>query len=275
MHDNRVSVIDSSWGNLLSSYTINTVRAYEQLFKPGAAQGQAFFFASGDAGDKSVRIGHVDHDYPASDPWVTSVGGTTLNIDADGHRVWEAGWGYDTWALRNGQWVNDGFGPTWQRPAYQQGVVHSLTSGRAYPDIAADADNLTGVRVGYVQHFPTGNQYAETRWGGTSVASPLMVGEQAAAQEALGGRVGFANPLIYALARTGSNAFHDVTAAHDAAALVRPDFVNGYNGQNGVAHTIRTVDDDTSLRTAPGWDDVTGVGTPTANYPAALAGAAR
>jgi len=56
---------------------------------------------------------------------------------------------------------------------------------------------------------------------------------------------------------------------------VRPDFVNGYNGQQGVTYTIRTVDDDTSLRTAPGWDDVTGVGTPTANYPAALAGAAR
>ena len=87
--------------------------------------------------------------------------------------------------------------------------------------------------------------------------------------------MGFANPLIYALARTGSNAFHDVTAAHDDAALVRPDFVNGYNGQKGVAYTIRTVDDDTSLRTAPGWDDVTGVGTPPANYPAALAGAAR
>ena len=102
-----------------------------------------------------------------------------------------------------------------------------------------------------------------------------MVGEQAAAQEALGGRVGFANPLIFALARTGSNAFHDVTAAHDDAASVRPDFVNGYNGQQGVTYTIRTVDDDTSLRTAPGWDDVTGVGTPTANYPAALAGAAR
>jgi subtilase family serine protease len=280
--DNAVSVLNSSWGGLLSNETTSDIRAYEQIFKQGALQGQAFFFSSGDAGDNSVSSGKIDYDYPASDPWATAVGGTTLNLDARSRRVWEAGWGYHIAALQDGTWVDTGFGggagggfaTAWNRPDYQQGVVHATNQGRAYPDIAADADNLTGIRVGYVQQFPGGLRYVETRWGGTSLASPLMVGEQALAEQQLGGRIGFANPLIYGLAKAGSDAFYDVTDAHDGAALVRPDFVNGHNAQHGIVYSIRTVDDDTSLRTGPGWDDVTGVGSPSPGYPAAMARAA-
>jgi subtilase family serine protease len=153
-------------------------------------------------------------------------------------------------------------------------VVRNPASGRAYPDISALADTVTGIRVGFNQVFPNGGtHYAESRYGGTSVASPLMAGEQALAEQALGGRIGFANPLIYSLARAGSNGFDDVTGAHDAEALVRADFANSINAKAGYIYSVRTIDDDSSLHTAAGWDDVTGVGTPNAGYPAAVSAA--
>jgi len=280
--DNKVSIVTNSWGGLLSETTSGLIAAYEQVFIQGTLQGQQFLFSSGDDGDWTATIGQTDYDWPASDPWVTSVGGTTLNLDAFNRYVWEAGWGYDVYGLQSGAWVNEGFGggagggfaPAWARPSYQKGVVNSPADGRAYPDISADADAVTGELVGYTQHFPTGNQYAETRWGGTSVSSPLMAGVNALAEQKLGSRVGFANPLIYQLARNHSASLRDITAAHDNEALVRVDFNNDRNDAAGVTYTLRTVDDDSSLTTGRGWDDVTGVGTPNANYPAALARAA-
>src|SRR5581483_2614986 len=107
-------------------------------------------------------------------------------------------WGENDWELQNGQWVDTGFAggagggfaPAWAKPTYENGVTPANVDGRAYPDIAADADPATGILTGYTQQFPTGLQFAETRWGGTSVASPLIVGEQALAEQKLGGRLG-------------------------------------------------------------------------------------
>ena len=52
---------------------------------------------------------------------------------------------------------------------------------------------------------------------------------------------------------------------------VRSDYVNGVNPSDGILYSVRTFDQDTSLRTKKGWDDVTGVGTPTAIYPQVFA----
>ena len=49
---------------------------------------------------------------------------------------------------------------------------------------------------------------------------------------------------------------------HHGDANVRSDFVNGLNASDGLRYTVRTFDQDSSLVTRPGWDDVTGVGTP-------------
>jgi hypothetical protein len=51
---------------------------------------------------------------------------------------------------------------------------------------------------------------------------------------------------------------------------VRSDYVNGINADDGPLLTVRTFDQDSSLTTGPGWDDVTGVGAPTAEYIAQL-----
>jgi subtilase family serine protease len=281
--DNKASIVTNSWGGILSTETTGDELANEQIYKQGAVQGQQFLFSSGDNGDWVSTLGHTDFDYPGSDPYVTSVGGTTLNLDSGGNTVWQAGWGYNKLVLTKGKWVTTGFGggagggfaPDWGRPAYQHGVVRNPASGRAYPDVAALADTVTGIRVGFNQVYPNGQQhYSESRYGGTSVASPLFAGEQALAEQQLGGRIGFANPLLYSLARSNARAFDDVTGDHDSEALVRGDFVNSINAKAGYVYSVRTIDDDSSLHSSTGWDDVTGIGTPNSHYAPAVAAAA-
>ncbi len=106
--------------------------------------------------------------------------------------------------------------------------------------------------------------YDVFRIGGTSLSSPLFAGVQADATEAAGGRLGFANPAIYQLARDGVAAYNDVLPNEEA--VVRADFSDGIDGENGIRYSVRTFDDDSSLWTAEGWDPVTGIGTPNATY---------
>jgi subtilase family serine protease len=140
-----------------------------------------------------------------------------------------------------------------------------------------DADPTTGMLVGETQDFalasrfgPGGVHYGEYRIGGTSLSSPLFAGVQALAAQAAGARLGFANPTIYALAHSTPAAFMDVL--HRDGANVRPDFVNGIDATGGIVYSVRTFDQDSSLVTKKGWDDVTGIGTPTGTYPQAFAG---
>src|SRR5439155_26639648 len=137
-------------------------------------------------------------------------------------------------------------------------------SGRAVPDVGLDGDPNTGMLIGETQSFPDGTYYDVFRIGGTSLSSPLFAGMQADATEAAGGRLGFANPAIYQLARDGGAAYNDVLP--NRGAVVRNDFADNIDGKNGFRYSVRTFDDDSSLWTAEGWDPVTGIGTPNATY---------
>jgi len=281
--DNKASIVTNSWGDLDQNTTSGTVVAYEQIFKQGAMQGIGFMFSSGDDGDEFLSSGRVQTDYPASDPWVTAVGGTSTAIGAGGELQWQTGWGTHEFALSdNGKsWVpafeppflygaGGGFSTLFNRPAYQDGIVHEAQAGRAVPDVSLDGDPTTGMLVGETQAFPNGVRYGEYRIGGTSLSSPLFAGVQALAAQAAGGRLGFANPGIYALAKAHPGAFRDVV--HHGGANVRADYVNGVNPKEGIFYTLRTFDQDTSLHTKKGWDDVTGIGTPSPIYPEAFGG---
>ena len=149
------------------------------------------------------------------------------------------------------------------RPSYQLGVVpHGFGSTRAVPDVGLDADPTTGFLVGQTQRFGHHNRYDEYRIGGTSLASPMFAGLTALTQEDAGGRLGFLNPLIYHNAAT----FTDIVGGPPDRGNVRVDFVNGVDDSDGLLYTVRTFDEDSSLRTAPGWDNVTGVGSPNSTW---------
>ena len=290
--DNKASIVTNSWGEptfvvlcdakghncqLFATIDQNTINAYESVFKHGAVQGIGFYFSSGDNGDELAAWGYKHPDWPTGDPWVTSVGGTSLAINSSSHRSFETGWGTAQYRLNPGgtQWklylpfqygAGGGYSQIFPKPNYQRDVVgNDPTGGRAVPDIGLDGDPTTGMLIGITQNFPdTGVQYGEYRIGGTSLSSPLFAGLQAAAQQGRS-RIGFANPLIYSIARHHAAAYFDVTPQGDLG-NIRADFINGLNSASGIRYSVRTFDQDSSLVTGTGWDDVTGVGAPTAAY---------
>jgi subtilase family serine protease len=278
---NQASIVTNSYGGPEEALTSDGVAALEQPVLQGEMQGIGFTFSSGDFGDEVLNTGILQADYPASDPFVTAVGGTSAAIGPTGSLQFQTGWGTDKYNLSadGSQWVpiasdpflygsGGGFSTLFNRPSYQDGVVPAGSpSGRGVPDVAMDGDPTTGMLVGETQAFPDGTvKYGEYRIGGTSLSSPLFAGVQALAQQNAGARLGFANPAIYREEKAGGADFTDVVPTHRNDGNVRADFVNGVDTSGGVVYSLRSFGDDSSLATAPGWDDVTGVGTPNSQY---------
>jgi subtilase family serine protease len=268
---NAASIVTNSYGEPEAAQDSANVAAEQQVFLQGGMQGISWMFSSGDNGDEASNTGLKQADGSASDPYVTAVGGTADAIDASGSFAFQTGWGTEKYALSPDakSWTPLGYqygagggeSSLFNKPAYQNGVVPaSYGSGRQVPDVALDADPTTGMLVGETQSFPDGKYYAEYRIGGTSLASPLMAGMTALRSQNAKGRLGFLNPTIYKEA--GSTSFNDVKGTPKDAGNVRADYVNGLDATDGLTYSVRTFNQDASLATKKGWDDVTGVGTP-------------
>ena len=271
-----------SFSTLESGYTPSMVAAWTKIFEQGAAEGIGFNFDSGDGGDDKNNDPSAPAaiTFPASDPWATAVGGTALEIGRTGRVTGELGWG-DTIARENeaqtaylqtppgifGQGSTGGPSALFAQPAYQRGVVpQSLATqggsqppARVAPDIAANADPLTGWLIAYT----AGGSYQQIVEGGTSGASPTIAALEADAKQASGHSVGFANPTLYALAH--SAAIRDISAPkRQAIALAPPS--ECYNGGAGSGRCLVTLGLDSSLHEASGYDDVTGLGAATSKF---------
>ncbi|MDB6160670.1 MAG: serine protease [Gammaproteobacteria bacterium] len=248
------------------------VKPMEDTLIQAAIEGIGVYFSSGDNGDESSSFGFATTDWPASSPWVTAVGGTSLGIDSSNQRAVETGWGTSnyncnstTLACTRTGWLygaGGGVSVVFAEPWYQQMAGLTL-SGRGLPDVAALADPQTGLLVGQTQAFPNGNYYDEYRIGGTSLASPIFAGIMAVADQKAGHPHGFANPLIY----DNPAAFYDILPVKTAVA--RRNYNNGVDASSGTADRLRTFDDysgSPSQHTNQGWDNVTGLGTPNASF---------
>src|SRR5438445_12463791 len=86
----------------------------------------------------------------------------------------------------------------------------------------------------------------------------------ALADQAAGHTHGFANPLFYSLA--GSTAFTDIVSPSSTVAVVRANYRNSIDASAGVVYRLRTMNQTLSLASTPGYDDVTGLGTPTSSF---------
>jgi subtilase family serine protease len=189
----------------------------------------------------------------ASDPLVLSAGGTTLDAS---HKT--GAWAAETaWGLPNGdpgsffQASGGGFSHLFARPSYQDGVV-GIGAMRGVPDVAADADPDTGFPVVTAN---AGGSYTVDAHGGTSASAPTWAGVIALADQYAKRHLGFVNPAIYRIARSAHyhQAFHDITAGPANTAEFPPVTITGY-------------------RPGPGWDPVTGWGSPDAEVLVPLLG---
>ncbi|MGE0824635.1 MAG: protease pro-enzyme activation domain-containing protein [Candidatus Binatia bacterium] len=221
----KPSVISISWGAAESQWTLQAMQAMDQAFQDAAALGITVCCASGDDGSTdNVADGRAHVDFPASSPYALGCGGTRLE-------------GQGTTIFRESVWHEDGHGATgggvsevFAPPAWQVGakVPPSVNAGgrvgRGVPDVAGDADPLTGYQV-----LVDGKQLVI---GGTSAVAPLWAGLITLMNQQLGRPVGYINPLLYGLPRAAS-VFHDIKTGSNGA----------YSAQSG-------------------WDACTGLGTP-------------
>jgi subtilase family serine protease len=285
-------VVDRHLAQIVTnSYGFNTellphgyILPQEQTLIQAAAEGIGIYFSSGDNSDESLVQGYITTDWPASSPWVTAVGGTSLAVGASNDYLFETGWGTfsDSWSISKAKWsttppgswfygAGGGVSRIFAEPDYQKNVVPSSVfvaqgrTGRAVPDVSAFADPNTGYIIGETQTFPDGSvKYGEQRIGGTSLSSPIMAGIMALADQAAGHVHGFANPLFYS--KAGSAAYHDIVNPDGTVAVVRVNYNNNVDASGGLSYRLRTMNLCLSLQTTAGWDDVTGLGTPTSFF---------
>ena len=274
-------IVTNSYGFSSEALPHGYIKPYNDTFIQAAAEGISLLFSSGDNGDETNAAPGATPtpDWPASSPWVTAVGGTSLGVGSSNQHLFEVGWETRRQLLVNGAWAastwlygsGGGTSRLFTQPSYQAGVVpdsiaktYGGAAMRAVPDVSALGDPNTGMLIGQTQRFPDGTYYDEYRIGGTSLSSPLTAGMLALAEQLHGGAFGLANPRLYAAA--GTSAYYDVTKAPLAAAPgdVRSDFINGVDATAGYRYSVRLFDQDDALtiHVRPGYDDVTGVGTP-------------
>jgi Pro-kumamolisin, activation domain len=224
--DNIAKVVSTSWG--LCEYYSGTseLQALDNIFQQGAAQGQAFFAASGDAGAYDCGDSNLAVDSPADDPHVVGVGGTHLYTDSyDGFWTDEQTWrdgsndpSHDPLGIGSGGGISGYFA----QPSYQTGpgVINSYSNGmRQVPDVSADADPNSGYSV-YCTVLASGClPTSPCCWymvGGTSAAAPLWAGMAADLNQYLTAHskptLGTASAALYRLFNTPQTyrAYHDV-----------------------------------------------------------------
>ncbi|WP_042402669.1 S53 family peptidase [Streptacidiphilus carbonis] len=186
-----------------------------------AALGITVLAASGDNGSNDgVYDGMAHCDFPASDPYVLSCGGTSLQLDSKGmlknEVVWNNGNG---WATGGG--VSDEFLlPSWQSADEVPRQVDSGQQGRGVPDIAGNADAM---RSPY-------EVVVDGAWmsvGGTSTVAPLYAGLLAVIAAGSGAKPGFLSPYLYQLA-SQPNLYFDVDSGSNT---VQP--APGYSAGKG------------------------------------------
>jgi subtilase family serine protease len=266
------SVVSDSWGStagdLLEDNATKTL--FDDTFMVADSTGVSVLFSSGDDGDDFAITGLATPNYPPASPFITAVGGTTLEVNAAGHRGAEFGWSTaklpmclssttscsGTKASGPLAWQAGGGGGssyTYSEPSYQANVVPPALADRniklfgvptrVEPDISMDADATSGMLIGLTQAFPGGNHYGQFKEGGTSLASPLFAGVIADADQAANASLGFLNPELYKAFSDTPSAFTDILPPSDpnAASVIRVDFANTVDNSDGFSISLRAI----------------------------------
>ena len=277
----QAKILSASLGACEANDPASVTSAENTLFQEAAAQGQTMLVSSGDQGsagcdnNPSAPNTALSADDPAAQPFVTSVGGTLLFGGSEqapafynpGDTPLQSVWNDGTGNISQGpSATGGGISSRWAMPSYQSSAPGSLavvgpnssgapcgaTTGdcRQVPDVSADADPKSG----YVVFATTGGNPAQwTSIGGTSAAAPLWAAFMALTNDqpaCRGLTIGFANPLLYAIAGSSyNNNFTDIT---------NPSPLFGGAGNNDATGTNNGL-----YPVGPGYDMATGLGSMT------------
>jgi subtilase family serine protease len=297
IENNLGNVISGSYGSE-ELYTATSELGVENAINEIAAlRGISADFASGDYGDYTFDIGPpyepASVSAPADSPYATAVGGVSLALNANNTIAWQAGWGTNETLLIDAGTIYDppinfgfefgsGGGPSavFSKPPFQSSIPGSH---RRLPDIAWLADPFTGGVIAISEPFV----FPALEWtvyGGTSLATPMFSALWAIANQEAGTALGQAAQYLYSMpARTITDVVPVGSTTNATASIKEPTVTNHYTaaelaapleGTTKFVSTLWNIPDeedtvyvitfgtDTGLKTAPGWDDVTGLGTP-------------
>ena len=232
-------VISTSWGLCEAEVDSPVITSENTIFEQAAVQGQTVVAASGDDGDSACY--NVDQSSalavqdPASEPYITGVGGTTMTGLTDpAQSTWNAV------ELENGIYYGGasggGVSSVETLPSYQSGAIASgytancstaaTTGCREVPDVSALADPNNGYVIEAVYNdgvaADTGLYYFI--YGGTSGAAPVWAAIFALADASttcrLNGEAGFVNPDLYTAGEgsSSSSVFTDITTGDNGIA---------------------------------------------------------
>ncbi len=218
---------------------------YDSLF---TGNGVVFLAAGGDASDTI--------EYPSASPNVVSVGGTTLNRDASGNFLSETAWDETGCGISRYE----------PRPTYQSALSSLLGKKRGTNDLSFVADPNTGVYV-----YDSTPLWGEAGWwtvGGTSLSTPAIAGvlNLAATASASSASAAVREVSLFGTQfgpyRFIGSSFGNVSSSGFAASSVA-ELTRIYDnlGKAGDFRDISSGTDGT-LSATPGWDFVTGVGSP-------------
>jgi kumamolisin len=224
-HDaaNKPSVISISWGGPEDGWNSPSRDAMQTALEDSAALGVTVTAAAGDSGSSDGETDGQPHvDFPASSPYTLACGGTKLTARG-GSIVSEVVW--NETSVNEGA-TGGGVSQVFALPSWQQGIAVPKApngiAGRGVPDVAGNADPLTGYQVRI-------DGKADVI-GGTSAVAPLWAALIARCNQKLGRPLGDVHAALYGI---GARAFRDIT-----------------EGNNG------------AYQAAVGWDPCTGLGSP-------------
>lgn len=303
------NTISNSWSGIEGLGNPARFNRDNRILEEAAVQGIDVNFSSGDSGDNVQVVGFKTVDFPGSSPFATSVGGTSLRLNGDDTMAFQTGWGTNLTRIANTSasgnapsnpplalgfqfGAGGGTSLSFAKPAFQAALPGAM---RMVPDVGLLADPYTGVEI---IETVNGQTFVGVI-GGTSVACPMFSAMMAIAAQKAGHPLGQAAPLLYGLASANDTSLpiYDVvevgsptnlagsittsagTTTYSANQLASP--LDGtttyysafYNSPFSTRWFAITFGTDSSLTTGPGWDPVTGVGTPNgAPFVTAIAG---
>lgn len=241
--DDSAKVISTSWGLCETNSDSAQLTALDNVFKQGAAQGQAVFSASGDSGAYDCNTDALAVDSPSDDPYVVGVGGTNLQLGDKSDYGSEIAWSSttETKFSAKGAGGGGGYSTVFRKPSYQTGTGVDTNIMRHVPDVAANADPATGYAISCTVLIAGCSYSGWATVGGTSAAAPLWAGIAADTNSYLFSQkkttLGSASTTLYQLFNTKEklSAYHDITGG-----------------------------DNLFYKAGPGYDLATGIGTPDA-----------